>query len=403
MKKKFPKGFLWGVAHSSHQVEGNNSNNDWWRHEEQGNTKDLSGWACDVWNRYPLDNELASELGCDGFRFSLEWSRIEPKEGKFSQEAIEHYRKVLQDLKRRGIRRVLTLNHWTLPIWFADKYGWHHIDTPKVFAKFCKKVLQELGDEIDLFITLNEPTIPLNKGYLVGIFPPNRKNPFLFWKARKNMILAHKKCYKLVKEIRPNLPVGITQYCSTFEVDSFWRFLGGVVARFQNFYNWGFLDAAKDCHDFIGVDYYATFALVGKYPFFERRTTKKRWSDMKWGIYPQGLFDILMSANKKYKKPIYVFENGLADEKDKYRTRFIIEHVKALQDAQANGVDVRGYFYWSFLDNFEWNQGYGPKFGLCAVNQKTFEREPRPSFFVYKKLIAKNKSKSVRGEIKSKK
>jgi beta-glucosidase len=146
MKKKFPENFLWGVAYSSHQVEGNNVNNDWWEWEEKGKTKEKSGWACDSWNRYLIDHKLVEDLGCNSFRISLEWSRIEPTEGEFSEEALKHYKKVLADLEKRGIKRVVTLFHWTLPIWFAEKYGWHHPRSSEVFSKYCEKFLRNPGE-----------------------------------------------------------------------------------------------------------------------------------------------------------------------------------------------------------------------------------------------------------------
>lgn len=383
----FPAGFLWGVAYSSMQVEGDVKNSDWWRWAEEGKTKDKIDKACDSWNRYEEDHQLAENLGCGGFRMSLEWSRIEPNEGEFSQEALAHYKKILQNIKKRGMKRVVTLWHWGLPLWFADNYGWHKKESVEYFARYCQKVIDELGDEIDVFLTLNEPTIPLNKGYLVGIFPPGKINPWYFYRARQNMIKAHEKCYKLIKEAFPRLPVGITQFCNTFESRGF---LKKIFEKFQDFYNWGFVKSGQDYHDFIGIDYYATFEPRIIPPSVKRKTIKNRWTDMGWGIYPQGIYDICLDAHKKFKKPIYILENGLADEKDKYRADFIREHLEKLQEAIKDGVDLKGYFYWSLLDNFEWNWGYGPKFGLCEMDYKTMERKPRKSYFEYRKIIKNN-------------
>lgn len=394
MAKNFPKDFLWGVAYASHQVEGNNKGNDWWNWEERGKTRERSGWACDSWNRYPIDHNLAEELGCGGFRLSLEWWRIEPEKDSFSKEAIEHYRRVLQNLKKKGIKRVVTLWHWTSPMWFVEEGGWHGEDAVGCFTEYCQKVIDELGDEIDVFITLNEPTIPLNKGYLAGIFPPGKRNPLAFRKARKKMIEAHGICYDIVKEKKKEIPVGITQFCNTFEAGKGLGSLRGLVKKFENAYNWGFMKDNLEKHDFWGIDYYATFVFGLKPPFITRKTTENRWTDMEWGIYPQGIYEICMQANAIAEKPVYIFENGLADAKDKYRASFIKEHLAFLEKTVEEGVDVRGYFHWSLLDNFEWNQGYQPKFGLCAINPKTMERLPRESFYRYQEMIAEYKKKS---------
>ncbi len=398
MEKKFPQDFLWGVSYASHQVEGNSKGNDWWDWEQQGKTKELSGWACDSWNRYPIDNKIVQELGCDAFRISLEWFRIEPQKGEFSEIGIEHYRKLLRDIKKRGLKRVVTLWHWTSPMWFVEDGGWSGENATKHFTSYCQKVMEELGDEIDLFLTLNEPTIPLNKGYLVGIFPPGKKNPFAFNKARRNMIKAHGECYDLIKEMKPSLQVGITQFCNTFETDKFLKPFNFLVKKFEDVYNWGFMSKDLDKHDFWGIDYYATFIFGIKPPFVTRKTTKNRWTDMRWGIYPKGIYEICLLANKKFKKPIYIFENGLADEKDKYRADFIKEHLEFLQKAMTDGAEIKGYFHWSLLDNFEWNQGYRTKFGLCAINKDTMERIPRKSYFEYKKLIARYKKEAIMEE-----
>ncbi len=386
-KNKFPKGFLWGVAYSSFQVEGGIKNNNWWRWAEIGKTKEKVGKACDSWNRYDEDHKLAQDLGCGGFRLSLEWSRIELNEGEFSQEALDHYKKILKNIKKRGMKRIVTLWHWGLPLWFVDNYGWHKKESVEFFGRYCQKVVDELGEEIDIFITMNEPTISLNKGYLVGVFPPGKINPWSFFQARKNMIEAHKKCYNLIKKFLPELSVGITQFCNTFESQ---RILKKLIEKFQDFYNWGFIKSDKDYYDFIGIDYYATFETKIFPPAFRRKTTKNRWTDIGWGIYPQGIYDICIQAKEKFQKPIYIFENGLADSEDKYRGDFIEEHLEYLKKAIDQGADVRGYFHWSLLDNFEWNLGYGPKFGLCEVDFETMERKPRGAYYEYKKIIENN-------------
>ncbi|MEA2007095.1 MAG: glycoside hydrolase family 1 protein [Patescibacteria group bacterium] len=393
MKKEFPKGFLWGVAHSSHQVEGNNDNNDWWEWEEKGKTKERSGRACDSWNRYPIDHQLVEELGAGGLRMSLEWSRIEPEEGKFSDEAIEHYRKVLRDLKKRNVKRVVTLWHWTLPIWFSHKYGWHKRESIEYFTKYCEKVISALGEEIDIFLTINEPTVPLSAGYFADKFPPGKKNPLLFKKARANMIEAHKGCYEIIKKQYKNLPVGITQLYNFFEPFNersiIYKYITEKIGSFNNHY---FLDAINDYQDIIGIDYYfhdkIKFNL--KFPYYKTHNINEKVSDFGWEIFPRGIYEVSMDAWERYNKPIYIFENGVADEKDSFRSEFIKGHLNWLHKALKRGADIRGYFHWSLLDNFEWCEGFSKKFGLCEMNYETMERKPRPSYYYYQKIIKQN-------------
>lgn len=391
--KKFPKDFLWGVAYSSHQVEGNNRNNDWWEWEQKGKTAEKSGRACDSWNKFTVDHQLAQELGCGAFRLSLEWSRIEPKEGEFSEEALSHYREVLQDLRNRGMKRVVTLWHWTSPIWFAKKYGWHKKESVELFSRYCQKVTEELGDEIDLVITINEPTMPLIFGYLNGKFPPGKHNYFYFKKARNNMIRAHRMCYKTIKETDKNISVGISQlynFTEALNKRSRWqKYLANKINLFHNYY---FLDKVNNYQDFVGIDYYFhdKIKLNLKFPFFKKQIKNEKTNDLGWEIYPRGIYKVVLDAWKRYKKPIYIFENGLADAKDKYRADFIKEHLKWLHKAIEEEVEIKGYFHWSLVDNFEWLHGFGPRFGLCEMDYKTKQRKPRESYYYYQKVIKQN-------------
>ncbi len=389
-KIRFPSNFLWGVAYSSHQVEGKNINNDWWEWEQKGKTKDKSGEACDSWNRYQEDHQLAQDLGCGGFRLSLEWSRIEPREKNFSSKAIKHYREVLEDIKKRGMKRVVTLWHWSLPIWLVKKYsGWQRREIAFLFENYCQKVLDELGDEIDIFITMNEPMVPLNNGYLTAKFPPGKKNPLLYWQARKNMILAHQKCYQLIKKRRNELPVGITTLYVFFEPQSIWW--KWLVKKIENWYNHSILEKIRNQQDFVGIDYYFHSRIGFKFssPFFICNENKKV-SDLGWEIFPQGIYEVAKDAWKRYQKPIYIFENGLADKEDKYRSKFIQDHLIWLGKAIQEGIKIKGYFHWSLIDNFEWTQGFEPCFGLCEMDYSTMKRKPRPSYFYYQEIIKNN-------------
>ncbi len=384
MEKKFPKGFLWGVSTSSYQIEGNNTNSDWWEWEQMGKTKEKSGRACDYWNRYKEDHNLVQELGAGGFRLSLEWARIEPDEGIFSSEAIARYREVLTDLRSRNIKTVVTFWHWTSPIWFQRKYGLHKKESVAIFSRYGKKIIDELGDLIDIAVVLNEPMVPLMLGYLVGKFPPGSKNIFKYIRAFQNLSTAYKTIYAYSKKKFSHVPVGITQLYNFMEPKS----AHNPISRFsvyiaKKFWNDSFLKKIKNQMDYIGLDYY----FHNWINYFWRNNRNEKVSDMDWEIYPSGIYNVLLELKEKYNLPVYILENGLADAKDKYRAEFIKDHLKYVLRAMREGADVRGYFHWSLLDNFEWVHGYYPRFGLVEVDYKTLERKPRKSFYVYRDII----------------
>lgn len=387
MKNKFPKNFLWGVSTSSYQIEGNNSNSDWWEWEQSGKTKEKSGRACDYWNRYEKDHELLEELGAGGFRLSLEWARVEPEEGKFSQEAIARYREILGDLKRRNIKTVVTFWHWTSPIWFGKKYGLHKKESIEIFSRYGKKIVDELGDLVDIAVVINEPMMPLAFGYLRGNYPPGSKNIFKYFKAFQNLSAAYKIIYNYSKQKFPHIPVGITQLYNFLELKN----SNNPVSRLsvylaKKFWNDSFLKKIKNHMDYIGLDYY----FHNRINYFFRDNKNQKITDMGWEIYPSGIYHVLLELKEKYNLPVYILENGLADAKDKYRTEFIKDHLRYVLQAMEEGADVRGYFHWSFLDNFEWLYGYYPRFGLVEVDYETQERKPRGSFYIYRDIIKNN-------------
>lgn len=389
MENKFPKSFLWGVSTSSYQIEGGNSNSDWWQWEEKGKTQDKSGRACDYWNRWPEDHKLLSELGVNAYRLSLEWSRIEPEEGKFSEEAIEKYREILQDLKNRNVKTVVTFWHWTSPIWFQEKYGFHQKESVEIFARYCQKIVDELGDLIDISVILNEPMMPLALGYLNGKFPPGIKCPRKYFKASKNLSEAYKIIYIYSKEKFSQTPVGITTLYNFFEPANKYNPIDKLIVWVaKKFWNEAFFEKIKSHCDYYGLDYYFHRKL---WLFGQKREKTEKVNDMGWEIYPEGIYESLKEIKNKYNMPIYVMENGLADKDDKYRAEFIQDHIKFMQKAMAEGADVRGYFHWSLIDNFEWLKGFEPRFGLVEIDYKNLERKPRKSFYAYKKIISENK------------
>ncbi len=404
MKKlKFPENFAWGVATASYQVEGGNSNSDWWQWEKKGKADDESGMACDYWNRYEQDHDMLEELGVDVFRLSIEWSRVETEDGAFSDEAILHYRNILQDLKKRNIRTQVTLWHWTSPIWFQDKYGFHKKSSVEIFARYGEKIVQELGDLIDTYLTFNEPMVPLGQGFLAGAFPPGFRNPFKFMNAVNNIAKAHKKTYEIIHRMRPDAQVGITYLYNWYESEGF----GILLDAINNIAQWYRIDLLgnkiKGFQDFIGIDYYR----LGKIKFDWRNIKmdsrnqiylgftieEDKDNVMKWISYPKGIYLVLKEASAKYKLPIYISENGVPTREgleDTERIKYIKEHLDFVHKAITEGVDVRGYNFWSLMDNLEWLYGYEPKFGLIEIDYKTLERKPRKSFYEYAKICKSN-------------
>lgn len=395
MNNKFPKDFLWGAATSAYQIEGNNFNSDWWEWEQKGKTKEKSGIACDYWNRYKKDHDLLQELGVNAFRLSLEWSRIEPKEGEFSEEVIRRYREILQDLKNRNIKTVVTFWHWTSPIWFQKKYGWHKRKSINAFLRYGERVINELGDLIDIVVTINEPMVPMGMGFLSGGFPPGYKNPIKFYFAVSHLAEAHRNLYGIIHK-KVNIPVGISHLYNYYTSGN-GNFLGKIIYWFSKFFRVRlFGRKIEGYQDYFGIDYYRLGKIKfdpkhGQYMWFNIEEDKK--NIMGWVTYARGICEVLKEAAKDNELPIYILENGMSDYQgleDEKRVRFIRDHIKYVEKAIDEGVDVRGYFHWSLMDNFEWLYGYKPRFGLVEIDYKTLERKPRKSFYVYQKIIKNN-------------
>ncbi len=395
-KLEFPKGFLWGAATSAHQVEGNNRND--WTEWEAVNAERLSkenggkyppenfisGRACDHYNRFREDFDIAKSLGHNANRFSIEWSRIEPEEGKWDEKEIEHYREVIKALRERGIEPFVTIWHWTLPVWLRDKGGVLSTNFPEYFKKYAKKIASELGSEIQFWITVNEPEIYAMNSYLRGKWPPQRKSLRLYIRVMRNLAEAHRSAYKTIHNDHPEAKVGAATNLSYFEAGSGTanQLLKWLAERYWNYY---FLRKTTAYFDFIGLNYYFHNRIY--YGF--NKNVNKIISDLGWEVYPDGLYHVLKDL-AELKKPIYITENGMADAKDLYRADFIKNSLKNIHKAMSENADVRGYLHWSLLDNFEWESGFGPRFGLVEMDYKTLERRIRQSAYEYAKIAKEN-------------
>jgi beta-glucosidase len=378
---KFPEGFLWGSSISAYQTEGGIKNCDW------SNFKD-AGIACDFYHKYEEDFSLLEKLNQNSLRFSIEWSRIEPEEGKFDKNEIEHYKKVLSALKKRKIKSVVTLWHWTLPLWLANIGGWSNKQSIDFFARYTKTIVEELGHLVDIWVVLNEPLAYIRNGYLIGTFSPGQKNIFEAILVFQNLTKAHIESYKIIHEKFPGAKVGIAQLANFFEPASQWNPLEQMIVFLgKYFWNDYFIKRINNFSDYIGIDYYFYQRIVFYPPFI--KNINAIVSDLGWEVYPKGIY-FLLKDFAKFRKPIYILENGLADAEDELRKNFIKDHLYWIYRAIEEGVNVRGYFHWSLMDNFEWNKGFEPRFGLAEIDYKTLERKLRPSAFYYAQICKEN-------------
>ncbi len=420
-KLHFPAGFLWGSATSSHQVEGHN-HNDWSEWEKQNaerlareatsifghlpewqrrfgreasNPKTyISGVAADHWNRYEEDFDILTKLNQNAYRFSIEWSRIEPEEGVWNEEAIEHYRQMIEALRRRGIEPVLTLWHWTNPTWVETKYNnWENPIVGEKFLRFAERMVSEYQNLVHYWAIFNEPNTFVGRGYILADRPPARKS---FWSARraiKNFNHTHKKVYARIHELQPEAIV-ILSHWFAFMRPYKNQWLGRLVIPLLNYFRNGqFFHGLEKYCDAIGVQFYRVdYIRVGGWGAWGPVSPVPlgKWqNDLGWDMEPGAIASILETL-KKYKKPIYITESGLADSRDKNRPLFISKTLTAIHSAISHGTPVKGYFHWSLLDNFEWSEGYWPRFGLVAVDRDTQTRTIRPSALEYAKVCQNN-------------
>ena len=388
---KFPEGFLWGSATSAHQVEGNNINSDWWEWEQKRPPRFRSGDACDQYNKYEEDFDLVKQLNHNSHRLSIEWSRIEPKEGEFNQEAIDHYKKVLESLKDKNLTVMLTLWHFTLPKWVSDKGGWENGKTVKYFEGFVKKIVPEIEEYVDFWVTLNEPGVYIYETYIKREWPNSKKSFLGQIKTFLNLTSAHKMAYKFLHSWPYNKPVGIANNMLSFE--PFHRH--SIKEQFSvvlndTFSNHLFYIFTKGTHDFLGINYY--FHVRFSNPEFMTTGIDPNQShdvsDLGWEIYPEGLFEVLTDMADGI--PIYITECGIASTNDDRRNRFLISYLQEVARAIKVGVKIKGFFYWSLIDNFEWHRGFDPRFGLIEVDYQTQKRTIRPSALVYTDIIQNN-------------
>jgi len=423
----FPKYFFWGTASAAHQVEGNCNNNNWYKWEnsidENGTPRiknnQKSGNACNHWNLYKEDIELIKKLGVSHYRISIEWSKIQPNKNEFDTEAIHHYSEVINNLIANNITPVITLHHFTNPIWFDKMGGFEKEENIHFFVNFCKKIFSLYSKKVKLWCTINEPGVYAFMGYFMGMFPPGTKNIKLAITVLTNLLIAHTRVYYALKKL-PNgkhNKIGIVKNIMQFDPYRRWHFLDWIVCKITNkVYNkmtLSYLEKgraniyipfiinhkyedkqAAGATDFFGLNYYShihlKFQLKNKEFLVNKYLKNDIMTDMPYAMYPEGFYRAIKLVSK-LNKPILITENGVADKKDNIRSLFISRYIYAMNKAINEGVNVIGYFYWTLMDNFEWVEGYNMKFGLYKVNFSTQKRELREGSKTFIKIINETK------------
>ena len=417
---RFRDDFLWGAATAAHQVEGGNDNNDWWEWEQlPGKVRngDRSGAACEHYTRYPQDFEMLRQMGHNAHRLSIEWSRVFPEPGVVSAPAVAHYRDVLETLVRLGMTPLVTLHHFTNPAWLAHRGGWEDASAIEAFGEFARLCAREYGDLVRIWTTFNEPNVYAYESYVLDHWPPQRKNFGAGISVMRNMLRAHALAFHELKSgpHGASAQVGIAQHMRIFQPWRPWLPLDRVAAALPDagFNHW-FLRACTDGRagfplgtrervpeaagtlDYIGLNYYSrdmvAFNATSPQSLFSNTFPRpgNAVSDFGMEIYPPGIHDLLLVLAERYRKPLYITENGIADQTDQARPRALVAHIAECARAARAGADLRGYLHWSSMDNFEWAEGYSMRFGLVEVDFKTQLRTPRPSAEVYSRLIRQN-------------
>ena len=413
----FPRGFLWGTATAAHQVEGNNTNNQWWMWEQAGHTDGTSGLACDWWGgRWKEDFDRAAETGQNAHRFSVEWSRIQPTPDTWDEDALERYRSMLRGLKERGMTPMVTLHHFSDPIWLYERDGWEHEEVVALFEKFVRKTVDALKEYCTLWCTINEPNVYALIGYVLDDFPAKRHGARVAMRVIANMLRGHAAAYHAIHEIQPEARVGYAHHHRPMVAKRKWSPLDLLMRKIRyDGLNMGFpsgistgvmktpignyrVPKAKGTQDFLGLNYYSvdtvSFDIMNHKEIFSRAEYPKD-ADMSETNFlaniPEGFFDTIKWAVRRYPNlPIIISENGVEDSKDAMRPRYIAQHIHQMWRAVNFNWPVKGYFHWSLVDNFEWERGWTQRFGLWGLDLETQKRIRRPSVDLYAEICKEN-------------
>jgi beta-glucosidase len=416
----FPRGFLWGTATAAHQVEGNNTNNQWWKWEQEGHTMGTSGLACDWWGgRWKEDFDRAAEGGQNAHRMSVEWSRIQPTPDTWDEDALERYRTMLRGLRERGLTPLITLHHFTDPLWLSELDGWETDAVIPLFERFVRKVVDAFKEYCTLWCTLNEPNGYALNGYVnhgVAAFPPGKNNLRLAVRVLAIMVRAHAAAYRAIHDIQREARVGYALNYRSFVPYRAWSPLDRLSASIAfTGLNRGFPSAletgvmrsplgsvrvpeARGTQDYFGLNYYTrdyvTFDLRRPSTMFARNFFAKD-ADLSRNKFianePDGMFEALKWIVRTFPDlPILITENGVEDTDDEMRPRYIAQHIHQMWRAVNFNWPIKGYFHWTLVDNFEWERGWTQPFGLWALDLVTQKRIKRPSADLYAEICREN-------------
>lgn len=408
---KLKQDFLMGSATAAAQIEGGNDNHNWYDWYRKGYIKDNTSplRANDHWERYAEDIDLMQALHHDTYRMGLAWSRIEPEEGRFDLAAVQHYRDELLLLHQKGIRPLVTLHHFTHPLWLEEKGGFEESSIVWYFERFVRYVVEHLGDLITDYITLNEPNVYSSLGYHFGIFPPGKRSIRLYHRVLKHMTLCHITAYKLIHKLRreKGFPgktlVGAAHHLRIFHPMKWYNPLDYITAKimehlFQSIViksmisgflrlpiGFGAPLKVGKYLDFFGINYYTRTAarFKGLYPGVMPNTPR---NDLDWEIYPRGLYSLCKRYYKRYRLPIWITENGTCDASDAHRAQYLYDHLHEIAKLQEEGIHVVRYYHWTLMDNFEWLEGESAPFGLIHVDFETQQRTVRKSGRFYAEI-----------------
>jgi beta-glucosidase len=410
----FPSNFLFGAATASHQVEGNNTNNNWWAWEHESGriiNGDKSGLACDWWGgRWKEDFDRAADTGQNAHRLSIEWSRVQPTPDQWELGALDHYREMIRGLHERDMVPMVTLHHFSDPLWFSELGGWEHPDAGVYFSNYVSKVVEALQEYVSLWVTINEPNVLVVGAYILGDFPPGKRDFNTAQRVMYNLVQAHASAYNVIHQLQPGARVGIALNYRPFQPARSWspldRGMAGLLSNlFNEFFPRAFttgklrypfarkrIPAAANTQDYLGINYYCgenvAFNLLRGSELFTRRFYPPEAELSETGMIanmPQGLFAGLKWA-KSFNLPVYITENGVEDSADSLRPRYLVQHLHQVWRAVNFNYPIEGYFHWTLVDNFEWERGWTQRFGLWELDVETQARRKRPSADLYQAI-----------------